>query len=183
MNVPLAGNFGASLTSRTRIQSVLKIFSDCRMHNASVPARPPLRTWTQQDIDELFKLREEGRDIRSIASLIGRTPDSVNWRLKQGARPASQQNFWTEEDTKVLHDMKAEGQTNASIAVALGRSLRSITSKLERDARDRTPAPTLGQLWTKDEIAYLRRMRDQGLPSSKIATALGRSIRGTEAAA
>lgn len=181
MNVRLAGSFGASFISRTRTPSVLRIFGECRRHSGSIS---PRRTWTQQDIDELFKLREEGKDIRSIALLIGRTPSAVAARFSDGRRVgerASRQKYWSQDETKLLHDLKAEGRSNTLVAAALGRSVRSIKRKLERDTRShQPPGSTLGQPWTKDEIASLRRMRVQGLPDNEISSALGRTIRAVE---
>lgn len=147
-------------------------------------SRPPSaerkgRSWTQDELDQLWQLHSAGKNVREIRSSLNtrRSWSAINEVLRSYRRsPATiRMNPWTREEEDLLVIRRQQGNTSKSIAHELGRSRASVSTKYSM-MRPREAAPQARRRrWTQDEVDRALVMRAEGWTHYSIATVLGRS--------
>ena len=88
--------------------------------------------------------------------------------------PAS---FWTESELERLREMHSQGLPTKTMALEFGRTTLSVKSKLfklgmKRPTDYKSPQ---AHAWPEEQVAKLRELHAEGLASSEISKAIGRS--------
>jgi hypothetical protein len=129
--------------------------------------------WTQAEIDHAVRAATvEGKTNAQIATEIDRSPDAIRRKLvKLGSRKRNSK--WTEEKEAILRRGVAEGRNALSISLELGDGLTPNAVEMKA-IRLRLWEPKQ-KLWPAHEIAKLRELAAEGLPTREIGERLGRT--------
>lgn len=161
-----------------RVLSALSLSTRCFSLTAARPKR-----WTQEEVDQLEKMRSEGRSHKDIAAALGRTYCSIHTRIAQPrSTPPLRRTAlrtrepWTQADVQTLKDASARGEPVASIARLLNRSTPSVERGLQRHVRP----PHRSKLrhsrrkpWTQQEHDSATKLREHGCTYKAIGLIIG----------
>lgn len=94
-------------------------------------------TPTQEEIDEICRLRREGWKAWQIADECGIKVGMVYYILQKNGvkkppaeKPKRKSHKWTQEEIKAVKRLHAEGKSAKEIAAILGVSVNGVTCKL-----------------------------------------------------
>lgn len=97
--------------------------------------RKSKRTWTDEEIQQLINLKNEGLTYKKIAQKLNKTRDSVHSMYKQlkkkGFNKTIFQKFWTEEEIQTLINLRNEGKQIKEIAKILNKTPEAVKSKIK----------------------------------------------------
>lgn len=124
----------AMRTGRSR-SSVASMFRRIRAHPEGTPSkrRPPTAVWTNEEIEQLRKLRAEGRTHAQIGAVLGKTATTVNLMIMKiggrhalgsstsakKSRPVADRFIKPEDDNRPPVSLKNIPHESASTAVSL----------------------------------------------------------------
>ena len=86
-------------------------------------------SWTEKEVTRLRKYREEGRSLKSIAKVLGRTRRAIAAKVSRDPEIDSKKNSWTREDNRVLFRMRSLGFTHKEIAKVLDRTSAAVRTQ------------------------------------------------------
>ena len=101
----------------------------CRDH-ITKPARRSKDAWTEEEINKLKQLRQDGMDILSICEVLGRSRAAVYKRL-QRCGDSTNRRKWTEARLSVVRDLLRQGYTDAQIGEEMGVSAGAINKVVQ----------------------------------------------------
>lgn len=131
-----------------------------------------LRPWSDAELDGIVHLREQGKAVEEIATLLGRPAESVYSKckqlLKEGRISSKRGNNWSEKDLKLIHDLSLSSE---QVASAIGRTRAAVQTKRTHLGLNRRPPNP----WTEDRDAELVSLRNKGLHFREIAQLMGRT--------
>jgi len=148
----------------------------------------PIRTWTQEDLDQMKALRAEGKTHAQIAEALGRTKASVckQWLLAR-TQPALKRGYMmTEERRRLLLELWAEGVAQSEILTRLNKLpgdpisgkayVRKVAQKYGVPRPDgHNPVDLFTRtVWTDDRIAIMKRMRPAGFTAMEVLAAVNK---------
>ena len=93
------------------------------------PADPVL--WSQDELDELKRLRASGMLMREIAAKLGRTTNSVIGCSRRIGVPVKLlQRDWADADLVRLRELRGQGMSASRIAVVMGRKKGAVLFRM-----------------------------------------------------
>lgn len=128
------------------------------------------QTWSDEDLEQLRILREQGLTVNQIAQKLERTSKAVEGKLSVIGIHA--QSRWTDKDKEKLRIMAEQGRSVEEIAQKLDRSFDAITRQLH------TIKMGAQIRWSDKDKEQLRIMAEQGLSEEDIAQNLNRTVIG-----
>lgn len=91
------------------------------------------RMWTEAELERLHRMwNEEGVLLDTIASLLGRSRDSIKHKLRRSTWAKYRQAGWTVEEDRVLLECIQDGWRMGEIAAILGRTRRACIQRASR---------------------------------------------------
>lgn len=101
----------------------------CRDH-ITKPARKNRDKWTEEEIDQLKQLKQDGMSIPEICEVMGRSKGAIYKRLQRiGA--VDKRRKWTEARLNVVRELLRQGWTDAQIAEEMGVSAGAINKTIQ----------------------------------------------------
>ncbi len=101
--------------------------------------------WTQEQKDEVVRLRNEGKLDKEIGEIVGRTKASVsNMLSKLQLTNAKANRTWTDGEKARLQRLHNQGHADAYIANDLGRSKSSVIGQRHRMGLGEPRYPQIG---------------------------------------
>ena len=101
----------------------------CRDH-LTKPARRNKDAWTEEEINKLKQLKQDGMDILSICEVLGRSRAAVYKRLQRSGA-VDKRKKWTEARLSVVRDLLKQGYTDAQIGEEMGVSAGAINKVVQ----------------------------------------------------
>ena len=89
------------------------------------------RPWSEDELQRLFELRDQGKTTTDIGQLLARSIGSVKNRLQQGPTPPQPRKAWSQKDDDILCQGQKQGRVTIEIARELQRSVSSVLMRLK----------------------------------------------------
>lgn len=87
---------------------------------------------TKDDIEDVIRMRKEGRALRYIADYIGCTSSAIKYQCDKAGIPNMNRLKWSQVDDNRLVNLYNSGTSILDISKALNRSTRAIISRVYR---------------------------------------------------
>lgn len=94
----------------------------------------PKRSWTDEEVERLRQMRENGIKIGDMAFELNRSNDSVYQKLRELGYTETVRN-WTDEELARLDELRGHGATYEQIGKELNRSPSAVRGMVTRRTR------------------------------------------------
>lgn len=132
----------------------------------------PHKTWKKDELRLLVEFVEEGKEVKEVARLLGKSERSVDNLRRRLFGVRKPQHAWPEQDKETLLRLRQEGCSAKEIAAALGRDMKAVQKKISVLA----PRPDRQcHTWAETEKEQLRELVTAGLSVEELMETMGRS--------
>lgn len=149
---------------------------EARAYKLDLPHRQRRYDWTDEEIAQVARLREEGQTTDEIAARLGRTRGAVARIVSVRDMPAQRAPEWTVSEMAEAVALREQGLTSEEIGARIGRTARAVEVFISKHQADRT---RYRGAWSAWEIAFAQRHVVE-LGVKRVAKALGRSARSVQ---
>jgi hypothetical protein len=129
--------------------------------------------WTEVEIIQLEDLKAEGKTIKQIAEIMGRSVQSIKGRSRIPTQEFTPDRCrkWEPSEVETLKAMVTEGKSNEEIGIALNRTPEAVAGKSGFMGFGKLRPPK----WTEAEKQTIKEMVEAKVSYHKIGLLLKRS--------